>query len=68
MTLIATNGTDIHDGKGEALMDGTGTENAMVLCHGRTWTENGTWTENVMKKSWFKYIYVSWVITSPYII
>ena len=31
----------------------TGTGNALVLCHG------GTWTENTMKKSWFKYIYIS---------
>ena len=57
--VTVMDGTDIHDGKKEALMDGTGTGNVMVLCHG------GTWTENAMKKSWFKYI---WVTTSPYVI
>ena len=48
--VTVIDGTDLRDGEGEALLDGTGTGTAMVLRHG------GTWTENAMKKSRFKYL------------
>lgn len=48
--VTVIDGTDLHDGEGGVLLDGTETETAMVLCHG------GTWTENATKKSQFKYL------------